>query len=524
VFRRSSGSVRGLHTALLLAAVGCAPAVTAPPSVPGVDFATRPAITAEDLSLRVGIVAHDSMEGRGLGAEGLRRSARYLASEAQRLGLRPMGDAGTYFQTLTLTRSRIPFRGEFAPAGAAGGPLGPDELRFVGGMGGLPEAAVVEAEGSLIYGGYLADPAVGARALRMDELQGAALMIRLGAPEGVLEAPRMDLSMAFMPGTPVRAVLIVADGEAEQFWDFAEHVLHNGTVSLGAPQASPRGAAFFLVSPGTAERILGRPLDGAREPVRDLGTFRYSLAPETETVEAKNVVAALPGRDQARAGEYVVLGAHYDHLGIGPPVDGDSIFNGADDNASGTTALLEIAERFARGPAAERPARSLLFLWFTAEEHGLLGSEYFTDNPTVPRRSMVTMINLDMVGRNHPDSLFVVGTRRLATELGDLVDAVNARKPQPFILDYTYDAPGHPEMIFCRSDHWSFARHGIPIVYFTTGLHDQYHKPSDRPELLDYAKHARVANFAAMVAAEVGNLAARPRVDQPVPPLGSPCQ
>jgi hypothetical protein len=523
VIFRSVGSPRVLAPALLLAAVGCAPAVTAPAGPRG-DFVTQPGIAAEDLRLRVGIIAHDSMQGRGLGSEGLRKTAHYLASQVEQLGLRPAGDDGTYFQNLTLTRATSPFRGEVAVRGGAPEPLGTDELRFVGGAGGLPEAAIAAAEGPLVYGGYLADAGVGADALRMEDLQGSALMLRLGAPEGAAGGPRMDLAVAFMPGTPVRAVLLVADGEAEQFWDYAEHVARMGTVSLGPRAASPEGAAFFLISPATAERILGRPLDGARRPMRDLGTFRYALAPETETVEAKNVVAVLPGRDGTRAGEYVVLGAHYDHVGIGEPVDGDSIYNGADDNATGTTALLEIAERFARAPAAERPARSLLFVWFTAEEAGLLGSEYFTDNPTVPRRSMVAMLNMDMVGRNHPDSLHVVGTRRLATELGDVVEAVNARQPRPFAFDYTFDAPGHPEMIYCRSDHWSFARHGIPIVYFTTGQHEDYHKPSDRPERIDHEKQARVAALAAEVVAEIGNRAARPRVDQPVPPLGSPCQ
>jgi Zn-dependent M28 family amino/carboxypeptidase len=231
----------------------------------------------------------------------------------------------------------------------------------------------------------------------------------------------------------------------------------------------------------------------------------------------------VPGSDAGRAGEYVALGAHYDHVGVGVPVRGDSVYNGADDDGSGVAALLEIAERFSALPQAQRPARSLLFVWHTGEELGLLGSEAFTEKPTVPRDSIVAQLNVDMIGRNAPDSLYVVGSRRLATRLGDVVEAANRRQARPFRLGYALDDPAHPEHLYCRSDHYNYARFGIPVTFFTTGLHVDYHQPSDEPRTLDYAKLARVATLIGDIAGDLAAAPERLRRDRPLPPLGEPC-
>jgi Zn-dependent M28 family amino/carboxypeptidase len=296
------------------------------------------------------------------------------------------------------------------------------------------------------------------------------------------------------------------------------------TSAADAQAVAAEGTApmIFLVTPRAVERLMGQRLDLAR-PEANLGSFRFDVRRGTAPIEASNVVAVLPGSDPARAGEYVAVGAHHDHDGIGVAEEGDSIFNGADDDGSGTVALLEIAERLAALPAAERPARSVLFVWHTAEEKGLLGSAQFTENPSVPRESIVAQLNLDMVGRNSPDSLFLVGSRRLSRQLGDLVEAVNARQARPFAFDYSWDVPNHPERIYCRSDHFNYARYGIPITFFTSGLHPEYHKVSDEVELIDFEKLARVARLVSDVVMDVAALPTRPPLDQAVPPLGTPC-
>jgi hypothetical protein len=500
----------------------CAPPPGALLPAPG---DTRAAIDAQDLRLRIGILAHDSLRGRETGTPQIESAARYLAGEMERLGLRPAGDNGSYYQSVPLERRRVSAEiSVSAPAGVLA--PGVEQVLPVSGLGGLPPPGRFDGAGAILYGGHLVDPSIGDAEIALDELRDAAVIVRLGLPEGVGQAamPRMTLASLFSPTSPAAALLLVAEETEADFWEYATEISQKGAISLaGARPRGPGSPPVFLISSAFAERLLGGPLGQARLPQSGLGTFRYVLRESAEPVEAWNVVAVLPGADQARAGEFVALGAHYDHVGVGPPLNGDSIYNGADDNASGTTALLEIAEAFAHSPPGQRPARSVLFAWKTAEEAGLLGSEHFTDHPTVPREAIVAHVNLDMVGRNHPDSLMVIGPRRLSTELGELVEAVNRRQPQPFVFDYSYDVPGHPEQLFCRSDHYNYARYGIPIVFLTTGLHEDYHAPSDRPERIDYEKLARVSRLVFDLTLEVASRPAPPVVDQPVPPLGAPC-
>jgi Zn-dependent M28 family amino/carboxypeptidase len=179
-----------------------------------------------------------------------------------------------------------------------------------------------------------------------------------------------------------------------------------------------------------------------------------------------------------------------------------------------------------------KPKRSIVFVWHTGEEKGLLGSRHFTDHPTVPRDSIVAQINIDMVGRGGASDLGagsdrylqLVGSRRLSTELGDLVEAVNKREPMPFTFDYTFDANGHPDNIYCRSDHYNYARYGIPVVFLTTGLHGDYHQVTDEPQYIDYNRMEAVGKLVYGIAEQVGNLDHRVVVDKPKPnPRGS-CQ
>jgi hypothetical protein len=348
----------------------------------------------------------------------------------------------------------------------------------------------------------------------------------LGSPEGVNPVgsqPRPPLAALFAPGAPVAAVLIVADAAQQGFWDYAADTNLKGAVGLSnMPVTGPTAPPFFLISEEAAARLAGG-VANVRQPRAGIGTVTFSTREERTSIDGWNVAAIVPGKHAARSSEYVSLGAHYDHVGVGVPLNGDSIYNGADDNASGTSSLLEIAERLASLPQSERPDRSVLFVWVTGEEHGLLGSEHFTNQPTVPRQSIVANLNLDMVGRNHPDSLGSVGSRRIATELGTIVEAANARQPRPFTLDYSMDAPNHPEMIYCRSDHYNYARFGIPIVFLSSGLHEDYHAPSDGPEKIDTDKVARVSSLVFDIVMELGNRPDRLVADRPVPPLGTPC-
>ena len=345
--------------------------------------------------------------------------------------------------------------------------------------------------------------------------------------------------------------------------------------TLGLPGSAQLPQTFRVTEHG-AELLLGRALAAVQPGAT--GAVAHGGAVFTDTpVPARNVVALLRGSDPKLRHEYVAIGAHNDHIGVGRPLDHDSlrawnavmrpqgadsrvpaapapeqaqrstaildslrrahpqprldsVFNGADDDGSGTVAVLEIAEAFAQ--THPRPKRSILFVWHAGEELGLIGSRWFTDRPTVPRDSIVAQLNLDMVGRGSatdtqgggPGYLLLIGSRRLSTELGDIVEAVNRGEPQPMTFDYQYDANGHPQTLYCRSDHAMYARYGIPVTFFTTGLHEDYHQLTDEPEYIDYPHMTRVAQLVHDVAVRVADLDHRVVVDKPVPGPDAPCR
>jgi Zn-dependent M28 family amino/carboxypeptidase len=212
--------------------------------------------------------------------------------------------------------------------------------------------------------------------------------------------------------------------------------------------------------------------------------------------------------------------------------------NGADDDGTGSMALLEIAEAFARSNT--KPKRSLLFVWHTGEELGLVGSNYFTRHPTVPRDSIVTQLNIDMIGRGgstdavhdlngtitygNPDFVEVIGSRRLSTELGDIIDDVNRKETRPLAFSRVFDATGEPHQMYCRSDHYMYARFGIPITFFFTSVHQDYHQVTDEPQYIDYTHYARIVNLVHDIADRVANLDHRIVVDKPKPDPNARCR
>jgi hypothetical protein len=337
---------------------------------------------------------------------------------------------------------------------------------------------------------------------------------------------------------------------------------------------APAVPAFLYVTQAMGEALMGAPLAGMARGTAGRtihGSLRWNDVP----APGRNVVAILPGSDPKLKGQYIALGAHNDHVGFNSePVDHDSlrafntivrprgeddqprpataeesakirvildslrkihkprldsIYNGADDDGTGSVALLEIAEAFAKG--ADKPKRSLVFVWHAGEEKGLWGSEYFTDHPTVPRDSIVAQLNMDMIGRGAaqdekgggPGYVQLIGSRRLSTELGDLVEAVAKTEPMKFHFDYQYDANGHPQQYYCRSDHYEYARYGIPITFFSTGGHRDYHQVTDEPQYIDYDQLTGVARLVHDVALRIANLDHRVVVDKTKPNPKAQC-
>lgn len=219
------------------------------------------------------------------------------------------------------------------------------------------------------------------------------------------------------------------------------------------------------------------------------------------TQYTRNVVGLVEGADPQLRNSYVVFGAHYDHVGYTSGAAGateDRISNGADDDGSGTTTLIGLARAFARGP---KPKRSMLFIWHAGEERGLWGSRYFADYPTVPIENVVAELNIDMIGRNRDDSqseantVYTVGADRISTDLHNILIDANTSLPRPMTIDFEMNDATDPERIYYRSDHYSYAAKGIPVIFFFTGLHPDYHRVTDTADKIEFAKMARIGQL-----------------------------
>ena len=535
---------------------------------------TSPAISAGDLRTRLYILADDSMQGREAGTRGNVKATDYLAAEAARIGLQPAGDSGTYFQSIPMIERATDSTSALEVAGARL-TLGKDVLPLPIFPSFLPYGSELQAENPpAIYAGRLGD------SLPPSFLQQAAGKLVIFAPSlGKDGKPEGDI---FAHGPPPAipgaagvafAVLELLPPPVLEFLSQPQAVV---TTTVEERRTIPLG---LMISSAIATKLFGGSLESLKQGAvgKPLGgRIRFTATPAPAPV--RNVIAVLPGSDPRLRREYVALGAHNDHLGTlpGHPVDhdslrllhavvrpegqnsptekpmssaqraaiqrqldslrkirpprADSIFNGADDDGSGSVALLEIGEALAKEP--QRPRRSVLFVWHTAEEKGLYGSQWFTDHPTVPRDSIVAQLNMDMVGRGSaadtegggPNSVGLVGSRRLSTELGDLIERVNSQRQISFKIDYRYDANGHPDNVYCRSDHYMYARYGIPIAFFSTGIHRDYHEVTDEPQYIDYDHMARVVSLVHDVALAVADLDHRPKVDKPRPDPNAPCQ
>jgi hypothetical protein len=523
-------------------------------------------ISAPDLMTRLYIFADDSMMGRETGTRGHLMSTAYIANELTRLGLRPAGDNGTFFQNVPMIRRAFSEKSTITVDGTT--------LR--GGTDFIASAptGVVAASNALdvVFNGRAGDSA---GALPTDQTRGK-LVLQYPAERG---AGRGGFGGRGGRGGGAAAVATIED-ITPQALQLATHP-REGQVTLKTPPAgSQPGVLALTVTPAAARILLGADPASATKGMTGKHVT-MNLVFDEQPAPARNVVAIIPGSDPALRSEYVALGAHNDHIGYlttapvnhdslhayrqaqfainglvrrgaqptveqqarlsalhvdfdslrrAHPVRLDSIRNGADDDGSGSVTLLEVAEAFAK--ASTKPRRSLLFVWHTGEEKGLLGSRWVTDHLPVPTDSIVAQLNMDMVGRGSAADipgggdtyLQLVGSRRLSTELGDIVEQVNKSEALPFHFDYQYDANGDPENIYCRSDHYNYARLGIPVVFFTTGLHGDYHQVTDEPQYIDYAHMARVGQLVHDVAQTIANLDHRPLVDKAKPDPNGRCQ
>jgi hypothetical protein len=519
---------------------------------------TNPGVTAQDLMSRLYIFADDSMQGREAGTPGHVRGTEYIVRELKRIGVKPMGEMGGYYQVVPVANAR--FELSTARIAVDGSRLTPgvDFHPFVG-VADLPFAMTANVTAPVVFGGRFG----ALNAIKPEEAQGKVVVFAPPFVQGGQAGWQVFAQDDAIAAYKSAAAIVVAsfDLTPPQIWK----ILSEEAMMLKKPE---HRVPMVIVTKSAASRLVGANIDTA-----SVGTagkqaeISYAPTYSDPPAPARNVVAIVEGSDQNLKGQIVVLSAHSDHVGIAEEtVDHDSlrlldmitrpmgvetperamlpnerekfksqldsvrrlraprpdsISNGADDDGSGSMGLLELAEYFHTLPV--KPKRSILFVWNVAEEKGLFGSDWFTDNPTVPRDSMIADINIDMIGRGAAsdiedggiDYLQILGSRRVSTQYGDWVEELNKAAGFNFRFDYQFDAPGHPQQYYCRSDHWMFARWSIPTVFFSTGSHVDYHMVTDEPQYIDYPHYAKVVNFVGAFAADVANRPLRPVVDKP---------
>jgi hypothetical protein len=516
-------------------------------------------ISAAQLKNYLYFIASDEMEGRDTPSRGLDTTAKFIAMNLERWGFKPAGDDDTFFQHITLRRDILDAAHSVAEINGQ---------KFSYGEDFLPNAIGGTLTAPLVYVGH----GWVVKSKNIDAYKGVDVKDKIvvvfgdGMPHGVTRADLTGkmgedwISPAlYAQQHGAKGVLAIADYGMLLRWDQTRQRLSGGPppraqVEKFMPQASPAVPVVWL-SPKMATALF----QGEKYSVSALMAFGSGVEPAsvsapngppvtvtlpfelnagknaTLTIAAKNekpmtqnVVAVWEGSDPVLKSEYVAVGAHYDHIGICAPGTADPICNGADDDGSGTTALLGMAEAISH--AKERPKRSVLFVWHCGEEKGLWGSRYFTDYPTIPLDRIVTQLNIDMIGRSKkagdtnalnanlsgPNQIYVIGSTMMSTELGKLSETVN-KSYLNLHYDLRYDDPADPNHFFSRSDHYNYARKGIPIIFFFDGVHEDYHRPGDEPQKIDYEKMEKVARTIYMTLWEVANLPVRPKVDKPLP-------
>jgi Zn-dependent M28 family amino/carboxypeptidase len=525
-------------------------AVNKPRTSAAATSAQRSVETIDAAQLRdyLTFIASDEMEGRDTPSRGLDTTAKFLAMNLHRWGFKPAGDDGSYFQHIELHRDRadsgltkVEVNGrslttgtDFIPAGGSGTVSGP--LVFAG------SGWLVKSKGIDAYKGI--DPAG-----KIAVIFGTPNQSPRGISRGELGKIGQDSITAidYAKQKGVAGLIYVPDPAYVANWPrIRVRVLERGATYVAkfqTQQQAPPSLPSVVVSPDVVNSLFAGEKEAASSILNATNAaslpapFAFSddkkvtlnMASTTESIPTQNVVAIWEGGDPKLKEEYVALGAHYDHVGSGcPPIGNDRICNGADDDGSGTTALLAMAEALSKARA--RPKRSILFVWHCGEEKGLWGSRYFTEFPTVPLNQIVAQINIDMIGRSKkegdtnprnaeltgPNAIYLIGSTMMSTELGELVNAVN-KSYLNLALDTRYDAPNDPNRFFYRSDHFNYARKGIPIIFFFDGVHEDYHRAGDSADKIDYDKMQKVARTIYMTLWEIANRPARLKVDKPLP-------
>jgi len=514
------------------------------------------AIRADDMKFHMQLLGAPEFRGRNMPSVELEVASRYIALTAQRLGLKPLMADGSYFQEMPLDITQVSESASRIRVTSAGSTTTLHTPTAFGVRGRTVSAGT--ASGGLVFLGLGANaPALGWDDFAGLDLKGKVVVLldaQLPASHALRQAEnrsalanrsllaRQKGAVAILTVIPrEREVALATSGleflnmdrgrvldietgvpaspasgaAAARLWQ-APVLLNGVPVTPGAAPAASAlfaidlrhdaGATLLGISRADLDRMFDAVAQGQRVPSRELPgrTADIAVSMNARRGAARNVVAWIEGTDPVLKGEYIVLGSHHDGIGYRE----DAVFAGADDNISGVVAMFSIGKAL----AIERPKRSVIFVWHTGEEKGLLGAYYFVQHSPVPVERLSANLNMDMLSRNDPNSIYLIGSNKVSMELDKALHDVNDRFTK-LKLDYTYQEPSHPDRFFFRSDQYPYIRYGIPGVWFFCGTTGDYHQPTDTEDRADYAKLERVTKLVYYAAMEIGNKPALLRLD-----------
>jgi len=504
----------------------CTLAVSCGSPVAGQAPAAPAPLSPDSLRTWLTVISSDEFEGRATFSPGLDKAAAYIADRLKDARVRPGGDDGSYFQKVEVVTAQSSNQSTLTVEvnGESRTYLNGEDVFFEPFVGGKRTFTLndVEFVGYGLHIGSLHDDYAG-----RDVRNKAVLWLGEGVPASSVDVPGAGRFLESRSSTALEEMGAAASltlSRSLRGRRFFGSSTFTTTQRLDFPRApdisvSDDVLAFIFSASGVNyDEIKARAglLEDLTPSTIKGVKLTFNLDAEyrvTNTRTTQNVVGFIDGSDPQLKNTYVAFGAHYDHLGIdedsrtGPDVD--RINNGADDDGSGTTALIGLASAFMAGP---RPRRSLMFAWHAGEERGLWGSQFLADHPPVPIDSIVAQLNIDMIGRNRDNldseenTVYAVGADRISTELHNLLVDANASLSVPLHIDFEMNDSADPERIYFRSDHFSYAAKGIPIIFFFTGLHPDYHQVTDSVEKIHFDKLAHITNLVYQLGLRLANL------------------
>ena len=495
-------------------------------------------VSPELANKHLSIIASDAFEGRETGKPGADKAALYIADEFKSLGLQPIVNGSYFFDvpvvqnsfkvnSFTVNGTALEMGKDFTARGGAGTKnIDAKDVVFIGygiGADNYDDLKGVDIAGKVVIYISTGEPMSDGKS----KITGTDKVSDWSTPRSrkrldLIQSKKPLLILAVNTAAPAGGARPGGQGGGGRALPMMlKHEGENPAVVITIPMST---ADMILKNSGKTVADLKAAIDQSGTPQSQTvkADVVASYATEEIPVKAVDVLGFLPGSDPKLKDEVLVISAHYDHIGLMPEGSKDMVNNGADDDGSGTTAIMELARAFSKAKKdGHGPRRSILFLGNVGEEKGLLGSEYYTDHPVIPLANTIADLNIDMIGRigvdyiGKPDSannVYVIGSSMLSTDLHKVGENANNLYTH-LDLDYKYDDPADPNRFYYRSDHYNFAKHGVPIIFYFNGVHADYHRPGDEVSKINFPLLAKRAQLVFYTAWDLANADKRPVVD-----------